>query len=258
MRETDPETPCVLLEWDSEFWGFPVAQIVGGTLSEPGYRAVTVWSSEHGIRCLFLLADTYDAATARIAANHDFRLVDERITLGYFAPSRPAPSPQELPTGVLIRPSRPEDLAALQAIAWSSHVDTRFFVDPQFPRERAHELYERWIAASCAGFADLVLVASLRGEIAGYCSCHLPANNFDPGRIGLLAVAPSARGHGVARSLVEHAKAWLMQQEAAHVTVVTQDRNLAALTLYQRCGFTIQTRQHWYHRWFTDQSDEGS
>lgn len=258
MSEPGSEAPCILLEWDSEFWSFPVAQIVGNTLSGEMYAAIDAWSKQRSIRCLFFLAVPEDAATARIAQSHGFRLVDERVTLGWFAPAQPVPPPHELPAGIQIRSSQPHDLPALQTIAWSSHIDTRFFVDPAFPREQAHALYVRWISASCSGFADLVLVALLQEEVVGYCSCHRPNDPSAPGRIGLLAVAPAARGIGVARSLVEHALEWFVRQGATHVTVVTQDRNVAALNLYQRCGFTVEARQHWYHRWFAEQADDAS
>ncbi|MDQ2655378.1 MAG: GNAT family N-acetyltransferase [Chloroflexota bacterium] len=256
MDEPNALEPCVLLEWDSEFWGFPIAQVVGGKLSNGMNAAINTWSTQHSIKCLYLLAAPEDATTARSAGNHGYRLVDERVTLGWFAPAQPALCTRGLPAGIIIRSSRPEDLPALQAIAWSSHIETRFFVDPAFPKDQARALYAQWISASCTGFADLVLVALLQGEVVGYCSCHRPTNCSFPGRIGLLAVAPAARGNGVARSLVEQALEWFVQEGAAHVTVVTQGRNDAALTLYRRCGFTVETRMHWYHRWFSEQVDE--
>jgi dTDP-4-amino-4,6-dideoxy-D-galactose acyltransferase len=250
------EAPCILLDWDTNFWGFPVAQLVGRTLSDRTYAAAVDWMKQHPIRCLYFLADPEDAATARSAESHGFRIVDERVTLHWFASSHPSPASCDLRADLQIRPSQPEDLPSLRAIASSSHTDTRFFVDTNFPRDSAHELYVQWISNSCRGFADLVLVALLQGEVVGYCSCHLPRDNSDPGRIGLLAVAPHARGTGVARSLVERALAWFVQKGASRVTVVTQDRNLAALRLYLRCGFTIESRQHWYHRWFSAQGNE--
>lgn len=258
MSDPVVETPCVLLEWDSEFWGFPIAQVIGSTLSDSMNAAIATWSTQHAIRCLFLLAAPDDAATARSAESHGYRLVDERVTLGWCVPAQSASRPYDTSAGILIRSSQTEDLPALRAIAWSSHTDTRFFADPAFSKEQAHALYARWISSSCEGFADRVLVALVRGEVVGYCSCHLPTNRPAPGRIGLLAVAPAARGHGVARSLVRRALEWFVKEGAAHVTVVTQNRNVAALKLYERCGFTVEARQHWYHRWFAEQADEAS
>jgi dTDP-4-amino-4,6-dideoxy-D-galactose acyltransferase len=250
------ETPCEILEWDSNFWGFPIAQVIGSKISDATYPAIASWSRLHSIRCLYLLAVPEDTETALAAMIHGFKLVDERVTLRWPASPQPAPPIGTRSPNLRIRPYHPDDLATLEAIASDSHLDTRFFTDSLFPRSQARELYRRWIRASCEGFADLVLVAQLQGNAIGYCTCHLPTNRVDPGRIGLLAVASAARGRGVARSLIDMAKAWFADQSISQITVVTQDRNVAALNLYRRSGFTIESRRHWYHRWYLEQATE--
>jgi len=55
-----------------------------------------------------------------------------------------------------------------------------------------------------------------------------------------LAVDASARGHGAARKLVEAALDWARQQGLPGVMLETQDTNVPACRLYERCGFRLE------------------
>jgi ribosomal protein S18 acetylase RimI-like enzyme len=57
------------------------------------------------------------------------------------------------------------------------------------------------------------------------------------GYVQRLAVHPRARGRRHAHALVGDALAWLRRRGAARALVNTQERNAAALALYQSCGF---------------------
>jgi ribosomal protein S18 acetylase RimI-like enzyme len=247
-----------MLEWDSAFWGIPIARRIGGISTTEELAAVEAWCDHHAVRCLYVLAEPTDPGPPGSLASHGYCLTDERVSLLWYAASRPKTAPSQPPEGLIIRLSAPDDIPALQGIAAESHTDTRFFADNRFPRDQARALYARWIAESCTGFADAVLVATMNGTVAGYCSCHRPATAAAPGSIGLIAVAPAARGLGVGRALVLRSLDWFTGQGATHVSVVTQGRNEAAMRLYQSCGFVVERRQHWYHRWFAEQVDEAS
>jgi ribosomal protein S18 acetylase RimI-like enzyme len=59
------------------------------------------------------------------------------------------------------------------------------------------------------------------------------------GYVQRLAVHPSARGHGLGRSLVADVLRWMRRRGAARALVNTQQTNEAALALYCACGFRI-------------------
>jgi dTDP-4-amino-4,6-dideoxy-D-galactose acyltransferase len=242
--DTQPREPrplCELLEWDTAFFGFPIARLSGPPLTREAWLAVRRWCGENRIRCLYLLASVEDLAGAEfLIGKCDFRLVDIRATLERDA------SPTE--PGGEIRLAQAADVPALAAIARESHTDSRFYRDPHFPRERCDALYQTWLEKSCAGWADAVLVAEYASRPAGYITCKLSEGE---GQIGLIAVASWARGAGIGRRLVLASVRTFAQNGARRVRVVTQGRNMAAQRLYQRCGFTTCSLQLWYHRWFT-------
>jgi len=231
---------CRYLDWDSRFFGFPIAQISGGRLDQFTLDSVTAWCGSRRIRCLYFIADTNDAATIELAEHNSFHLVDVRLTLARKIESGGIVPPR-------IRPWQESDLPALAAIARISHRDTRFYFDRGFANDRCDDLYETWIRNSCAGYADAVLVADA-GQAAGYITCHLDSNG--EGRIGLVAIRSSFQGQHFGSDLVHAALNWFESKGASRVSVVTQGRNIAAQCLYQRCGFRTASTQVVYHRWF--------
>ena len=206
---TTSAPPCEVLAWDSEHFGCRIGRIVlggGGCLDRERLAAVDAWCRAEAIDCLYFLADAGDPATAALAEEAGFRLVDLRVTLeGEQRPHPrplshlpPAPPPGEgrqeagsllfsplpgtgrgeLGEGPGVRAALPDDVPALRRIAAVSHHDSRFYADPHFDRARCDELYATWIEKSCrAQWADpvvaVVLVAGQEGEPLGYISCHV-------------------------------------------------------------------------------------
>jgi ribosomal protein S18 acetylase RimI-like enzyme len=235
---------CERLAWDSDFFGMSIARIGANRLSDADAREAISWSAANGIACLYFLADADDPATSRAAEMHEFRMVDIRITLDCSAPLTEGFSPA-------VRPYRENDLAQLCEIARTGHVNTRFYCDPGFDRNRCADLYAAWIERSCRGWAQAVFVAEDDGTPAGYITCHLAGACAS---IGLLAVDESSRGKGLGTQLVHACLSYLRANAVQAVTVVTQGRNIDSQRLYQAAGFRTRSVGIWYHRWFAGAS----
>ena len=246
-----PSAVGELLPWDSEFFHCRIAKVRGDTLNEDEAREIEEWSQSEQIRGLYFLARPNCPITIQTVQKHGFELVDIRITLeASMLNSRDVVNPP-LPPNTVIRLARSEDLADLQAIARTAHVDSRFFSDSHFPRRLAEDLYTTWITLECEGRAKRVLVAVSPADRAlGYVSCHVDSNRAS-GQIGLSGVSSEARGRGIGSNLVLAALDWFAGQGAQKVAVVTQGKNIAAQRLYQRLGFVTQDLQLWYHKWFS-------
>src|SRR5271165_3005798 len=74
---------CEQLTWDSEFFGINIGRLWGDRLTPERIDAALRWRDEHGIDCLYFLADASDPSTARIAAGVGFRVVDFRCTYDF-------------------------------------------------------------------------------------------------------------------------------------------------------------------------------
>jgi dTDP-4-amino-4,6-dideoxy-D-galactose acyltransferase len=234
---------CRKLEWDSAFFGFPIARLQTDSLNRWQAESALAWCCEQGIRCLYLLVNAADQHAIQVAESYGFHLVDIRMTFEV----RPVPPASYHPG---IRAANPSDIPALRRIAAQCHHDTRFYADPGFPRALCDELYATWIEKSCQGYADCVLVAEAGARTAGYAALHLPPGG--PGSIGLIAVDQDYRGCGLGRKLVESALARFSERNMPSAEVVTQGRNLVSQRLYQTCGFRVCAVQLWFHRWFSE------
>jgi ribosomal protein S18 acetylase RimI-like enzyme len=80
-------------------------------------------------------------------------------------------------------------------------------------------------------------------------SCHAD-EDLSTGSLGLMSVAPEARGQGLGRQLVSGAVAWLRERGLERVTVVTQARNVRALRTFEACGFRVADVALWFHKWY--------
>lgn len=241
--------PCELLEWDSSFFGFRIGRVIGNSLTREHIEQIDTWCQENSISCLYFLACADEPVTTRLAEVHGFRLVDIRTTLSLRAGQTPPRRPNH---GFVIRSACCEDVPVLEGLARESHHDTRFFYDGNFPSRLCEALYAKWIARSCEGYADTVLVAEAASVPVGYVACHLD-DEHRTGRIGLLGVDSRLQCKGIGELLVLSALEWFLARGVQEVRVVTQGRNCAAQRLYQRCGFSTQAVELWYHKWYKSQ-----
>ena len=130
--------------------------------------------------------------------------------------------------------------AALQ-IRQASEADERFAVrlaeqafgefDPRAARTTASLLRE--VGAE-------TLVALLRGEPAGF--IVLGWTGTSVAHVNAIAVAPDQRGKGVGQRLMQEAERKARRRGAKRLSLHTAQANLAALSLFLRCGFSITQR----------------
>jgi dTDP-4-amino-4,6-dideoxy-D-galactose acyltransferase len=227
-----------LLPWDTEFWGVRIARVEGDAMTAGRAAGLESWAAENDVACLYFLAGE-DAASAHAAEDAGFRLMDVRVGLA----RRSAPGGGD----ERVRPFADGDLPALRAIARTSHRATRFYADPRFPDDRCDDVYDTWITRSVEGWAEDVLVAEHEGRAAGYLSLH---GGEERASMGLFAVAEDARGSGLGAALVERGIAWAHERGLPEIAVVTQGRSAAALRVYERRGFAVETLGFWFHRWY--------
>jgi hypothetical protein len=205
--------PRERLPWDSDFWGVPSARVRWPTLTPDRLAVIDVWCQERQIACRYFLATFDDPMTVRCAEEGGFRLVDARVT-AVITPARfAAAMPTVPPKGVVVRLAIESDVECLRAIAGRSYRTTRYSFDHHFPRGKCGQFYEHWIAASCRGYADAVIVATLGGTPVGYTTCTLPTGD-EPARIGLIDVAPHARRRGIGPALIGPASTGLSNEES--------------------------------------------
>lgn len=237
---------CRHLDWDSDFWGFPVGRLEASLLRESEAENVLEWCQANEIRCLYFAANGSNAETLKRAHEAGFQFVDIRVDLECNA-ARVIDS--SLSENSPVRPVTEADLESLKAIARSAHQDTRFFKDLNFERSKCAKLYEKWIERDFESGQVLGFFPHHQAESAGgYVTLSKESGEF--ARIGLIAVEESLRGRGGGRMLLDAAIKAAAQLGAKKIRVVTQGTNVAALKLYEKAGFRVCDVKIWFHRWF--------
>lgn len=231
----------ILLDWDSEFFGFPVAQV---DLKNESPNASVLRERIAAIGCRLCYIFSHDATGDIIAATAGARMVDRRTLLQ----REVSLSDNSIPAG-FDDTATSADLSRLRELALQSAQFSRFRVDPAMPPDAWIRLYERWADNSLTGaMADAVLVERVAGDIAGMLTVRCCDGE---GIIGLFAVDEAARGRGIGRSLLARGLAWFAEQGCRKASVVTQGDNLAALRVYERAGYRIGDVTGVHHLWLS-------
>lgn len=251
-----PDASVVALrEWDTAFFGLRIAHHTDSRLTAESAAAAAAWCAANAVDLCVLLADT-DTETAHEAVRNGYFALDLRLVLDCDVRQASLPAPRRA-----VRAFRPDDLPALERIAATSFADSRFSLDPYFPKARVPEMYRRWLHQRCMDVpdvvmrpADAVFVADGDdGQPAGFLTALLlpSADNTPLGCVDLVAVDGRTRGQYIGESMTRTALRWFAEQGCHTVEVVTQGRNVAAQRTYQRCGFAVRRAQMWYHKWWT-------
>lgn len=84
------------------------------------------------------------------------------------------------------------------------------------------------------------LIALVNGEPAGF--IVLGGTSARVVHVNAIAVAPGQRGKGIGQRLLQEAERNAKQRGAKRLSLHTAQANLAALSLFLRCGFSITQR----------------
>ncbi len=231
-----------LLPWDSEFFGFRIGRVHSRQFKPD---ELPRQASEQGYRCLYLTCGISDGGALKEAARAGFAPIDVRVTLKARL-DLSTPEPEEH-AAIDISPYRPEDMPHLIAIAHDLSAYSRFNLDTGFEDAAALRLYARRIQDSCAGRAEITLVARRDGIPVGFATCT--AAGATSGALEMVGVRDSAAGTGIGSALVKAALHHHQQAGRPNVVVTVQGRNPRALNFYQRNRFQIREMELVFHCW---------
>lgn len=237
------------LGWDSTHFGLPCADLLRlyaapeATREEVGELLAAVLEEVRrrgvGLLSARIRADQLQAVQA--LEELGLRLVDTSVEIGGLRPLPEAPRPP----GLELRDPLPGDCQGLEEVA-ASFTANRFYRDPRIPRDKARQVYLRWVAAAAEGRRGKLLVAELDGLVAGFAT-YLPADDeLGVDVVGLLAVHPRCRGAGLLTALVEGCAERLAGRA---LVTSTQVSNASALRGFARAGLLPFAARHVMHGW---------
>ena len=109
--------------------------------------------------------------------------------------------------------------------------------------------------ASYRGAPDsAVFMAYLDNQPVGHVVVSTNWNGF--AHVDELAVIADARRHGVAKSLLDVVKFWSHKKKLPGIMLETQNNNIGACRLYERCGYQVGGIDHLRYRGIDPQTAE--
>lgn len=244
-------THLVSRDWDSAFFGYPVASAelaersaaaeIGGVLAEARRR---------GIRLLYVFAPPGGEALRAALRRDGMRYVGQKVDF-----AKPiVPANVDSASDPDLVPCRTFN-AALERLAIQSGEYSRFRCDEGFRNREFERLYREWLAVSLAGRdGQCVFAAGEETRPRGMIT-------LEPGaavRIGLFAVDSACRRQGVGRRLMVRAEQYCVQRRAAELRVATQAENRQACLFYESQGFAIAGAVDVFHAWLPEKPTENT
>ncbi len=246
-----PLAPCQLeyLPWDTDHFGLRVGRLCVPSLEESVVVPGLAQAREQAYELVYLIGPAGAVLSPEVAEQYGAHFVDRKLTyravLGEIAQ-------QPLTAAKLEQYPQGPACADLLTLALAAGKFSRFFIDRRISRYHAEQLFAAWVDKSARRLlADCVIVARIPetpDRIVGMVTMTVVDGL---GKIGLLAVAETARGQGVGTALVVAANSWMRDHNAKAAEVVTQAANPGANRLYRRCGYRISDVRDVYHCWLT-------
>lgn len=231
------------LDWDSDFFGFDVGELVGPIKSKENLTLVLAKAYERGFSLIYGRFSHDDLASCKMCLDVGGAFVDAKRT--YIRQLDDEKNTND--ASILEADDSQGTRQQLKLLAWQSSEYSRYRVDPKMPKDSWKKLYTAWIENSLSGeLADTVLVERKDELIIGMITLGYDA---EVGVIGLFCVDSLWRGQGVGRRLLANAAYVCRLNGCKQIKVVTQGLNVLACGIYERSGYQLINEQNVFHFW---------
>ena len=241
---------CFLVPWDSEIFGFPVAEIArielgDGAQADELLRELDKWCIQHDVRLVSCRLDHLRLRESMTLEGHGFRFVETVYVPRLDKLDRVA-EPRHV---IQVTNALPGDLPMIQEIAYSAFTTGRFLLDWRLSPELSKRRYASWVQTSFYAPRQTILKADADGDLVGF---FIAEHRSDQSVYWhLTAIAPQWQGQGMGLSLWQ---TMLLRHRAEGATIVEttiSGHNSPAINLYSRLGFSFESAQMTFH-WLRD------
>jgi RimJ/RimL family protein N-acetyltransferase len=241
------EMEVFVVPWDSEIFGFPVAQIGRLALSSSArpteaMRQLQSWLDRHRIRLASCRLDSRALRESMLLEADGFRFV-EMVYSPVLSPIRPVGDVDDM---LVVEPAAPAELPAIEAIAGSAFATGRFKLDWRIDPGASDRRYRTWVRNSFADGNQQVLKATLGGEIAAFFITEELQERSVYWQ--LTAVAPAFQGKGLGRRLWSTMVRRHLEARLTRIETTISAHNAPVMNNYAALGFRFgapRVTLHW-------------
>jgi ribosomal protein S18 acetylase RimI-like enzyme len=230
------------LEWDSDFFGYPVAQVCSTSDEIEVYKEILAEIKIQNIKLAYWMVHPDNHSFQEFARNNQGVLVDIKTTYSCELATSDLTTIDNIEIVDKNEPDTDLLKLAIQCGAFS-----RFAIDKKIPIAKFEDLYKLWIINSLnKSMADDVIIYKSGNRTVGLVTVY-KKNRI--GNIGLIGVDEEFRGKGIGKTLMNAVKSYFIAKGILKIHVVTQGQNLSACRLYETTGFSVIEKSEFYHFW---------
>jgi RimJ/RimL family protein N-acetyltransferase len=236
-----------LVPWDSEFFGFPVAQIDRITFKpgdEPAeaMRLLRSWLDRHQVQLASCRLDSHSLRESMLLEAHGFRFVE----MVYSPVLAPIVASGAADKELAIASASAEDLHQIEDIAGAAFATGRFKLDWRIDPVASDRRYRAWVRNSFADAKQQILKAILGGALVGF----FIVEERPDGSVywHLTALAPSRQGKGVGRRLWSAMVRRHLDSGLSRIETTISAHNSTVMNIYASLGFRFGSPRltlHW-------------
>lgn len=231
-----------ILKFDTDLFGFCVAKILIPQLDLTTLQSILKQLRSRKIKLVYWPADSRDAISQKAAQKLHGIMCTQQVT--YVVELKKlkdlfAPDVEEYTDTIATK--------ELEKLALSAGTYSHFVNDPNFPYALFVKTYQNWIANSVSKtLAKKILVIYRKQKVVGMITL---GEKNQRGDIGLLGIDENFQRQGFGKQLVQAAQMEFIKEGYAAAQVVTQLADIPACKLYEKCGYSIEKIENYYHFW---------
>ena len=192
-----------------------------------------------------------DLPAARTLARR-FGLEPRRLLSQYALDAERLPRAASLPSGVRLRGFDPPR----DAYVWLALHNRVFSTHPEQGTWDAGDLQAR-LEQPWFNPRDVLIAEDVRtSRMLGFCWVKLPLDERQPGEIYIVGVDPRLQGRGLGRAVTMAGLAHIRARGRPGAMLYVEAENTAAVTMYERLGFSRRWQHVCYARHLTTQDDQ--
>lgn len=246
-------------EWDTEHFGYNVSSIDFIISRKMGYEkellvkkllinSFNSWSKREKISFTSTRLDDCDLSSIHALESDGFRYIETMLNYSFDYRKGRKIEKSKYP----LRPLKKEEVEVFVEIARSSFVENRFHFDPHFDREKANELYAKWLRNSYNNPSNYVTVLEIGKNPASFFVHSIDDLSkyfgLKFGRWILAAVSPDFRKRGIGYQHYLGILNLLKNQVDINDANFTL-KNVPVVNLYIKLGFKKISSQVTLHKW---------
>lgn len=222
------------LEWDSQFFGFPV----GDVFLENDFSESSVFNSDYFSFFQVRSRMPFDI----MSDTHSLSYMETKIL--FYKVLKESTNSEE---GIIDFDDSPFTDDSLYDLAYESGKYSRYRQDKKISEVKFKELYQIWIRNSInKSFADKIFYIKEKENILGFVTVKIKNNEA---QIGLIAVLPNAQGNGLGKKLLLKTENYCFENDVKTLQIPTQSENILACKFYTKMGFKISEQIIIKHYW---------